>query len=159
MVKRVSHHWRRAHVHKVAEPWHQEDSDHVHRACANSQRRQGSQETTVGPPLVGRTGGEIHSCVFETRKIRGLDLRDRIRQDKVYVKQHNSKCRVGANCWKVLHREFSQDVEAVTRLDPNDPKEIVSEILVEALDIATSTNLSMRSTEALQTFLQHCDLN
>ena len=73
------------------------------------------------------------------------------------MKQHNSRCRLGANCWKELVREFSQDVEAVTRLEPNDPKEIVSETLVEALNIATSTNLSIRSTEALQTFLQHCD--
>ena len=44
-----------------------------------------------------------------------------------------------------------------TRLEPNDPKEIVSETLVEALNIATNTNLSLRSTEALQTFLQRCD--
>ena len=68
------------------------------------------------------------------------------------MKQHNSRCRLGANCWKELVREFSQDVEAVTRLEPNDLKEIVSETLVEALNIATSTNLSIRSTEALQTF-------
>ena len=44
-----------------------------------------------------------------------------------------------------------------TRLEPNDLKEIVSETLVEALNIATNTNLSLRSTEALQTFLQRCD--
>ena len=64
---------------------------------------------------------------------------------------------MGANCWKELVREFSQDVAAVTRLEPTDPKEIVSETLVEALNIATNTNLSLRSTEALQTFLQRCD--
>ena len=63
----------------------------------------------------------------------------------------------GAYHWKGLVRELSPDVEAVTRSKPNDPKEIVSETLVEALNIATSTNLSMRSTEALQTLLQHCD--
>ena len=58
---------------------------------------------------------------------------------------------------RLLVRECSRDVEAAARLEPNDPKEIVSETLVEALHIATSTNLLMRSTEALQTFLQHCD--
>ena len=44
----------------------------------------------------------------------------------------------------LLVREFSQDVEAVERLNPSDPKEIVSETLVETLNIATITNLSMR---------------
>ena len=39
----------------------------------------------------------------------------------------------------------------------SDPKEIVLETLVGALNIATSTILSMRSTEAVQTFLRHCD--
>ena len=48
-------------------------------------------------------------------------------------------------------------VEAVTRLEPNHTKEIVSESQEEALNIATSTHLSMLSTEVLQTFLQHCD--
>ena len=37
------------------------ESDDVHRACAKSQREQGRQETTCGPSLIGRTGGEIHS--------------------------------------------------------------------------------------------------
>ena len=63
---------------------------------------------------------------------------------------------MGANYWKELVHEFSQDVEAVTRLEPSDPKAVVSETLVGVLDIAKSTNLSMRSTEALQPFLPHC---
>ena len=45
-----------------------------------------------------------------------------------------------------------------TRLEPNDPKEIVSETLVEALNIATNTNLSLRSTEALQTLVGLCKI-
>ena len=41
----------------------------------------------------------------------------------------------------------------VSRTMPDDPKVTVSEILT----IATCAELSMRWTEALQTFLQHCD--
>ena len=88
----------------------------------------------------------ISRKLFGDQKIRGLVLRDRIRQDKVNVKQHT-----------VSVSEFSQDVEAVLRLEPSDPKETVSQTFVEALDIATSTNLSMRSTETSQTSVQHCD--
>ena len=60
---------------------------------------------------------------------------------------------------KVLERFGSRVQSGCGRgyaLDPNDPKETVSETLIEVLNIA-STNLSMRSTEALQTLLQHCD--
>ena len=73
------------------------------------------------------------------------------------MKQSNSRCRLGANYWNQLIREFSQNVEAYTHLESHDPKEIDSETLVYALDITTSTDVSMRSTEALQTFLQHFD--
>ena len=100
--------------------------------------------------------GDIARDILETTKIRGLVLRDRTRKDKVNMKQHNSRCRLSANYWKELVREVSQDVEVVTWLEPDDPKWTVSETLVEALINATSTNMSIRSTEALQTFLQNC---
>ena len=96
--------------------------------------------------------GDIARDILETTKIRGLVLRDRIRQDKVSMKQQNSRCRLGANYWKELVREVSQDVDAVTWLGPDDPKWTVSETLVEALNIATNKNLPTRPTEALQTF-------
>ena len=101
--------------------------------------------------------GHISSEALETTKIPDLVLRSRVRQDTVNVKQHNSMCRLGAHCWDELVHELSQDVEEVTRLEPDDPKAIVSETLGETLNVATSTLFSMRSTESLQTFLQHCD--
>ena len=49
--------------------------------------------------------------------------------------------RLGAIYWKDLVRECSEDVEKVSRMRPDSPKETVSATLVEALDL----------------FLQHCD--
>ena len=66
--------------------------------------------------------GHISRDVLETKKVRGLVLRDRIRQDKMNTKQHNSRCRLSAHYWKELVREFSQDVETLTRLGPSDLK-------------------------------------
>ena len=74
--------------------------------------------------------GQTSRDVLETKKVRGLVLRDRIRQDKTNMKQHNSRCHLSAHYWKELVREFSQDVETLTRLGPSDLKEIVSETLL-----------------------------
>ena len=50
------------------------------------------------------------------------------------MKQHNSRCRLSAHYWKELVREFSQDVGKLTRLEPSDLKEIVSETLLRFFD-------------------------
>ena len=75
--------------------------------------------------------------------MRGLVLRDRARQDETNAQKTTQ---LEGSSGRHLLREFSKEVEEVSRLVPDDLKET----LVDALSTATSTNLLMRSTEALQ---------
>ena len=92
-LKRVSYQWRRARTVSQRGVWR----------CKLSMTK-GGKGRQLGRHLseeqaersIHEHFGHISRDVMETKKVRGLVLRDQIRQDKMNMKQHNSRCRLGA---------------------------------------------------------------
>ena len=99
--------------------------------------------------------GHILREVSETKKLRGFGPARPNSPRQNNLKQHNSRCRLGAKLLeRVGPRVKSRCGCGYALGGPMTRRRLFQRPSVEAQNITKSTNLSMRSTEAKQTFLQ-----
>ena len=102
--------------------------------------------------------GHMTKAKLETKRINGLLLRERLEQDSASLKKSGKVQRFGTCYWRDLAREWAEGGDVAERLDLKNRGGSIRESLINAIEAATLPSPVMRSTEALETLLEHTEV-